>query len=280
MKNLKVGDWVVPVDSPFGTWTQYAKAPENKVIRVANDVPASYAASVSINPATAYRLLRDFVKLSPGDYIIQNGANSMVGMAVIQMARELGIKTINVVRSDRPNGEQTLKLLSNLGGDINIPDSVLPTADFQAILKELPGIKLGLNCVGGETTTDLVRCLDSSATLVTYGGMSKKHLTLPTELVTYKQLQVKGFWIADWYDSHPVEERAAMYDEILGAVRAKKLSFFYELFDLDDFPYALKKSQEPFKFRKVVLNLDHPDRLKEHDARPASDYAQFDLPLL
>lgn len=263
-----------------GTWTEFAKAADNKVIKVSNDVPAAYAASVSINPATAYRLLRDFVQLKPGDYIIQNGANSMVGLAVIQMARELGIKTINIIRSDRPNGEQALRLLSNLGGDINIPDSVVPTAGFQDILRELSPIKLGLNCVGGETTTDLARCLGNQGTLVTYGGMSKKHLSIPTDLVTYKQLQLKGFWIADWYDTHSVTERQAMYEEIFTAVKAKKLSFFYEVYDFDDFAYALKKSQEPFKFRKVILNLDHPDRLKEHDAKIAGDYAKFDLPLV
>lgn len=263
-----------------GTWTEHAKAADNKVIKVSNDVPAAYAASVAINPATAYRLLRDFAQLKPGDYIIQNGANSMVGLAVIQMARELGIKTINIIRSDRPNGEQTLRLLSNLGGDINIPDSVVPTAGFQDILRELPPIKLGLNCVGGETATDLARCLGNQGTLVTYGGMSKKHLSIPTDLVTYKQLQLKGFWIADWYDTHSIEERQAMYEEILGAVKAKKLSFFYELYDFDDFAYALKKSQEPFKFRKVILNMEYPDRLKEHDAKTAADYAKFDLPLV
>jgi mitochondrial enoyl-[acyl-carrier protein] reductase / trans-2-enoyl-CoA reductase len=68
---------------------------------VPNDIPAAYASTLAINPATAYCLLREFVKLSPGDWIIQNGANSMVGLAVVQMAREMGIKTINVVRSDR-----------------------------------------------------------------------------------------------------------------------------------------------------------------------------------
>jgi len=66
--------------------------------------------------------------LNPGDVIIQNGANSMVGLAVIQMARELGIKTINVVRSDRPSLTETIRLLTNLGGDINITDRYLNTA--------------------------------------------------------------------------------------------------------------------------------------------------------
>jgi NADPH:quinone reductase-like Zn-dependent oxidoreductase len=42
-----------------------------------------------------------FKTLKPGDVIIQNGANSMVGMAIVQMAIQMGVKTINIVRSDR-----------------------------------------------------------------------------------------------------------------------------------------------------------------------------------
>jgi trans-2-enoyl-CoA reductase len=38
-----------------------------------------------VNPPTAYRMLKDFVKLNPGDTVIQNGANSAVGRNVIQV---------------------------------------------------------------------------------------------------------------------------------------------------------------------------------------------------
>lgn len=57
---------------------------------------------------------------------------------------------------------------------------------------------------------------------------------------------------------------------------AKKLSLLFEMHDLDDFAYALEKSQEPFRLRKVVLNLDFPDRMKLHDAKPESDYGIFE----
>ena len=70
-------------------------------MKIPNDIPKAYAATVSVNPCSAYRMLRDFATLRPGDVVIQNGANSMVGLAVIQMAREMGVKTVNVVRSDR-----------------------------------------------------------------------------------------------------------------------------------------------------------------------------------
>ena len=43
-------------------------------------------------------MLKDFVSLKPGDCVLQNGSNSAVGQAVIQIARTLGVTTVNVVR--------------------------------------------------------------------------------------------------------------------------------------------------------------------------------------
>lgn len=43
-------------------------------------------------------MLANFESLKEGDWVLQNGANSQVGLAVIQIARERGLKTINFVR--------------------------------------------------------------------------------------------------------------------------------------------------------------------------------------
>ena len=100
VKNIKVGDWVLPDKAASGTWRQVARYSADEVVRVPNDVPVPYAASLAVNPASAYRMLRDYVQLKPGDWIIQNGANSMVGLSVIQMAKEMGVHTINICRTD------------------------------------------------------------------------------------------------------------------------------------------------------------------------------------
>ena len=167
-------------------------------------------------------------------------------------------------------------MLGNLGGDVNVLDTYVNTPGFREILSELPPCKLALNCVGGELVANMARTLAHGATIVTYGGMSKRPMSLPYEIVNYNQLNLKGFWMAKWAAEHPKEERDAMIDEIIGLIRADKLSFFFELHDFDDFHYALEKSQEPFHFRKVILNMAFPDRMKEHDARPASDYSVFE----
>lgn len=180
----------------------------------------------------------------------------------------------------RPELETTLRLLTNLGGDINTHEYYLNTPEFNEVIKELPPIKLALNCVGGEVATDLARVLAPNGTLVTYGGMSKEPLTIPHDLLTYKQLKLRGFWISTWYDNHTREEASVMLNHIADQVRAKQLSFFYRMHDLDDFDFALQRATEPFQDRKVVLNLDYPDRFKEHDALDKDAYWPFEAPMV
>jgi trans-2-enoyl-CoA reductase len=43
-------------------------------------------------------MLKDFIHLQAGDWMIQNGANSAVGQAVIQIAAAHGLNTINLIR--------------------------------------------------------------------------------------------------------------------------------------------------------------------------------------
>jgi trans-2-enoyl-CoA reductase len=280
VQTLKVGDWVIPTRPPFGTWTQEAKADEGVLVKIPNDLPAAYAATISANPASAYRMLRDFENLVPGDVIIQNGANSMVGLAVVQMAKLMGVRTINIVRADRPEVGDALRLLTNLGGDINITDSYLKSGKFHEVVADLPPIKLALNCVGGDNATDMARVLGAGGTMVTYGGMSKRPLALPFELLAYKQLKMKGFWISKWYETCTAVERESMLEEIAQQIRSQQLTFLFRTHDLDDFPYALKKATEPFQTRKVVLSCNFPDRMAEHDARDPEDYWIFEAPVV
>jgi trans-2-enoyl-CoA reductase len=44
-------------------------APESSLLKVKNDIKPEYAASIAVNPCTAYRLLNDFADLKPGTTI-------------------------------------------------------------------------------------------------------------------------------------------------------------------------------------------------------------------
>ena len=71
---------------------------EENIIPVPQGISAEVA-SVMINTAgIAYRLHNDFTQLKAGDVVLQNNACCPVGLAVIQLCKKRGIKTINIVK--------------------------------------------------------------------------------------------------------------------------------------------------------------------------------------
>lgn len=116
VKKLKIGDWVIPVKNAWGTWRTHALCSENELQKITSGLDVVSAATMSINPCTAYRMLKDFVELEPGDVVIQNGANSACGQSVIQLCKYWGLRSVNIVRN-RENLDELKKNLSQLGAD-------------------------------------------------------------------------------------------------------------------------------------------------------------------
>lgn len=52
--------------------------------------------------------------------------------------------------------------------------------------KVLPRPLLALNCVGGPNGLDVLRQLGHGGTMVTYGGMSREPVTVPTSALIFK----------------------------------------------------------------------------------------------
>ncbi|XP_048671900.1 enoyl-[acyl-carrier-protein] reductase, mitochondrial isoform X11 [Marmota marmota marmota] len=163
---LKPGDWVIPANAGLGTWQTEAVFSEKALIQVPNDIPLQSAATLGVNPCTAYRMLVDFEQLKPGDSVIQNASNSGVGQAVIQIAAALGLRTINVVR-DRPDIQKLMDRLKDLGAEHVITEEELRKPEAKNLFKNTPQPRLALNCVGGKSSTELLRHLAACSFLRT-----------------------------------------------------------------------------------------------------------------
>ena len=177
-----------------------------------------------MNPVTAYRMLKDFVKLDEGDWWIQNGANSGVGRAAIQLGKRWGYNSIAVIRS-RPGeeGEKLKKELEDLGATKVVTDEELQQKGFKGQVKEWTNggrspLKLALNCVGGDAAMAMASPLSSGACMVTYGAMSKSPMRVGASMLIFKDLRFSGFWVSRWSDAHP-EEKKKTVDELLEMMR-------------------------------------------------------------
>ncbi|KAF2665837.1 NAD(P)-binding protein [Microthyrium microscopicum] len=236
VSSLKRGDWVIMRSPSFGTWRTHAQTSEDQLLKIdKTGITPVQAGTVSVNPITAWRMLKDFVSLQEGDWFIQNGANSAVGMAAIQLAKTWGYKSINVVR-DRTHGLDELKQkLKDLGATEVITDTELKDVDFKSRVKKWTQgnpIKLGLNCVGGNQAFTMAKSLGDDAHFVTYGAMSKKPFSLPAGLLIFKNIRFDGFWVSRWGAQNP-EEKAQTVQNVLELYKQGK----FELGPLNEIPW-------------------------------------------
>ncbi|XP_039163024.1 enoyl-[acyl-carrier-protein] reductase, mitochondrial-like [Eucalyptus grandis] len=241
VKDLSPGDLVIPSPLSFWTWQTYIVKDQSVWQKIDKNSPIEYAATISINPPTALRMLKDFTSLEPGDSIMQNGATSMVGRCLIQIAKSRGIHSINIIR-DRSGSDEAKEALKKLGAEEVFTESQLEIKNGD--LKE-PA--LGLNCVGGNTASLVMKffevfVLGWGGTMVTYGGMSKKPITVSTSSFILKDLSLRGFWLHKWMSSNDVTGCRRMIDHLLELVQDGNLKYETELVPFSDFHIALDKS--------------------------------------
>ncbi|MDG9926959.1 MULTISPECIES: zinc-dependent alcohol dehydrogenase family protein [unclassified Pseudomonas] len=215
VSNVKVGQTVLlPVGS--GTWVTHLQAPAAKLIPLPDADPQQLA-MMTINPPTASLLLSQFVDLQPGDWVIQNAANSGVGGYLIQLAKLRGFKTINVVRR-----EAAVAGLKAEGGDVVLVDG----PDLHKRVREATGgakVMLGIDAVGGAATDHVASCLSEGGTLVNYGLMSGEPCQVSAASFVFRDVTLRGFWLAKWFQKATPAEQMKVFGELTQLIASGKL---------------------------------------------------------
>jgi len=249
VKHLKKGS-VVLLPHGLGTWREAAVMPAESLIEIDPQVPLEQAAMLKINPPTAWRMLHDFVTLKPGDWMIQNAANSGVGRATIQIAKSLGIKTVNLVRR-----QELVEELRAEGGDVVLVEG----EDLRKQVADATGgakLRLAFNSVGGESALNLANTLANGGVIVTFGAMSKQPLRIPNGLLIFKDLSWRGFWLTRWYQNASIEERDAMFAKLIPLARSGALKTKIEqTYPLSEAKAAIARALEGKREGKILFKM-------------------------
>ncbi len=223
--NISVGQTVL-LPAGSGTWATHLVADARRLVPIPDGADPQQLAMLTVNPATAALLLTEFVTLAPGDWVIQNVANSAVGGYLVQLAKLRGFKTVNLVRRE----SAVASVLAD-GGDVVLVDGDAPGGalgrDLSARVKAAVGgadIRLGLDAVGGAATDRLARCLSEGATLVNYGMMSGEACQVTPASFIFNDITLRGFWLAKWFSQASREAQRALYGELTKLIATGKLS--------------------------------------------------------
>jgi trans-2-enoyl-CoA reductase len=234
-----------------GTWRDALAVKADELVVVPTGIEPVHAAMLKINPMTAWRLLHDYVDLQKGDWLIQNAANSAAGRAVIQIAHELGYKTVNVVRR-----AELIDELHADGGDVVLVDGENIRDEVKAATNGAP-IRLGLNAVGGESALRLANCLAPGSTLVTFGAMSLQPLKIPNGLLIFKDLRFRGIWINKWYDNATIQERMDAFHPLFEMAKRGLLKTKVErAYPLSEVKAAVTHAAQGKRSGKIIFEFE------------------------
>jgi mitochondrial enoyl-[acyl-carrier protein] reductase / trans-2-enoyl-CoA reductase len=233
VKDLKEGDLTL-VPPLANAWVNRVKT-NAPWLRPLPKGDVNQLSMLGINPPTAYLLLTYFVPLKKGDWVIQNGANSSVGRAVIAIAKAKGIHTVNVVRRSELIAE-----LRALGGDVVLVDGPdLPQR--VAIATGKANIGLGLDCVGDSATQNLLNSISKFGFIVVYSGMSGKPLTVSGPQLLFNGQTLLGWWIVNWFRAQKNYDKVTeVYGELAPMIASGAISLpVVGEFDLEQYREAL-----------------------------------------
>jgi len=248
VSGLQPGQMVLPM--AFGTWCSQMVVKADAVIPLPEGPDPLQAAMLTVNPATAWRMLHDFTALQPGDWVVQNAANSGVGRSVIQIARALGWRTLNVVRR-----ASLVDDLLAAGADVVVTEET----DLRKAAKSLCGgsrPRLALNAVGGPSALNIANALAPGSPVVTYGAMSKQPVKIPNGLLIFQGLKFQGFWLKRWRENAPASALRETYASLAGLLESGLLHTpVHQTYPLAAVADAVAEAARDQRSGKVLLSL-------------------------
>jgi NADPH:quinone reductase-like Zn-dependent oxidoreductase len=231
-----------------GSWSTHVVAEAARLRPLPDQADPLQLSMMTINPPTAALLLSEFVTLGPGDWVIQNAANSAVGLYLVQLARYRGYRTVNVVRR-----QDAAAVVRDTGGDAVIVDGE-DLAERAAEASGGAAIRLGVDAVGGAATGRLADCLCESATLISYGRMSGEPCAVPPDAFVFRDLTLRGFWLVNWFRRTPEPQRRVLVDELAGLIAQGTLHApIHATYDVSEIKKAVASAASGERSGKILI---------------------------
>jgi NADPH:quinone reductase-like Zn-dependent oxidoreductase len=254
---VAVGDLVVlPLFA--GAWRERLLLPAEGLFRLPEGSVEQFS-MLGSNPPTAGLILSEYAGLEPGDWIVQNAANSGVGRSLIALAEARGFRTINLARD-----ESVFADLTASGADIVHLDDANAAEDVRRAIGDAR-VALAVDSVGGAGVSHLVDLLSDGGWLVTYAAATGQPMPINAMTLIGKHVTVRGFFAGDFdYATEvlPVIREAAPL-VASGALFVPPAA----VFDLNDIHAAVQQLE---RGGKILLKVARSDGAYSHAPLGAS----------
>jgi NADPH2:quinone reductase len=248
---VKPGRRVVVLNQESGNWREEVVVPALRIFPVPQALPDEQAAGFFVNPATAWLMVTEALRVPPGAWLLQTAAGSAVGKMVIRLGKRLGFRTINVVR--RPETAETLR---RLGADLVVDSTHESIVEVVGQATAGAGAGFGLDPVGGPATTQVIQALGSGGKLLLYGSLDWNLSQFHSRHLIQNGITIQGFALQRWTARKKPLQMLMLMRKLAKLLGDGTLTTdIAQVFPLERFQDALAAAESPGRQGKILLKL-------------------------
>jgi NADPH:quinone reductase len=187
----------------FGAFAEEVVLPAAALSRIPAGVGFPAAAAFGVAYTTAWGALVSAAGVHGGETLLVLGAAGGVGLAAVELGRELGARVIAAASS-----EEKRALCSARGARVALDSA--PDGFRERIRGAAPrGVDVVIDTVGGAATEPALRALAHGGRHVVVGFAAGEIPRIATNLLLLRNAQLVGFEIAGWLRGQPEAARVA-----------------------------------------------------------------------
>ena len=236
---------------PNGVWKEFVVVDALKAVALPDTIPDDQGAMFFVNPFTAYVMTREVLRMPRDQWLLVTAAGSALGKSVVRLGKLFGFRTLCVVRSDSNSDA-----LRALGADAIVETNREDLIESVRDITSGQGVGYAIDCVGGELTADVVRCLGLGGRLLVYGTLADSPLTVPLRDLMMPGAEIAGFLLPNWLSAQsPLRLLGVLRTVRRLMARGMFDTEVTETFELDQVGKAIAAATRPGRKGKVMLRI-------------------------
>ncbi len=233
-----------------GAFAEQVTAPAAGLAVVPAGVELEHAAAFAVCHLTAYYALRSVAEVQPGEWVVVLGAAGGVGLAAVELARQLGARVLAAASSP-----EKLEHCRAKGAEALVD---YEREDLKLRIRELTdgGADVVIDPVGGVYSEPALRAMRWGGRFVVVGFAAGEIPRIPLNLIMLKGVIVKSFEMRTFAVHAPEQERRDR-EELFELFRTGAVCpEVSAVFDLDHVADALQLVADRKAVGKVLVRME------------------------
>jgi len=250
VKHVKVGDTVIALTG-WGGFAEEALVEASKVFPIPPVFDFKVAATFAYTFGTSYHALKDRAQLKAGETLLVLGAAGGVGLAAVQLGKQMGAKVIAAASS-----ADKLAVCQQYGADAVVNYSEPNWREQLKALTDGHGVDVVYDAVGGAYAEPALRSMAWQGRYLVVGFAAGDIPKIPLNLALLKGCSIVGVFWGDFSRRQPADNQANMMQLFAWLMQGQLKPHISASYPLAQAPQALVDLMTRKATGKVVVVME------------------------